>query len=189
MNAETHVQWWSRKRPHGHSGNGNNNNHLRRSNIYTAHPADSIRGLQQGTLSAASSLTAITAMGAAVASSNSAHDVVNSAAVAAAGPVQYFVQQHCPTRSMHAHQHHMQHNTNDYEFEHEYHQPEELHLQHHAHLHQRQQSSSMSSLNSSPSLHLVNPAQQHHQHHHHQPQQHFRNEVECHWPNATMVVS
>ncbi|XP_055843621.1 putative uncharacterized protein DDB_G0288537 [Episyrphus balteatus] len=36
---ETHVQWWSRnKRP-------NNNNHLRRSNIYTAHPADSIRGL------------------------------------------------------------------------------------------------------------------------------------------------
>ncbi|XP_017080952.1 uncharacterized protein LOC108114459 [Drosophila eugracilis] len=68
---DTHVQWWSRnKRAHGNglsgaggasgaaggaAGNGNhhngsssniNNNHLRRSNIYTAHPADSIRGLQ-----------------------------------------------------------------------------------------------------------------------------------------------
>ncbi|KAL7731739.1 hypothetical protein ACLKA6_018101 [Drosophila palustris] len=70
---DTHVQWWSRnKRAHGVSGamggaggsgggapnagsnsahhhhhnNNNNNNHLRRSNIYTAHPADSIRGLQ-----------------------------------------------------------------------------------------------------------------------------------------------
>ncbi|XP_017010657.2 uncharacterized protein [Drosophila takahashii] len=68
---DTHVQWWSRnKRAHGnglsgaggangtaggaagsaHHHNGSssniNNNHLRRSNIYTAHPADSIRGLQ-----------------------------------------------------------------------------------------------------------------------------------------------
>ncbi|KAH8274271.1 hypothetical protein KR026_002579 [Drosophila bipectinata] len=73
---DTHVQWWSRnKRAHGnglngagvaggaagaaggahlnhhlnhHSGSSStiNNNHLRRSNIYTAHPADSIRGLQ-----------------------------------------------------------------------------------------------------------------------------------------------
>ncbi|EDV96500.1 uncharacterized protein LOC6556789 [Drosophila grimshawi] len=64
---DTHVQWWSRnKRAHGNGAgqgstsggapiaggsngahiNNNNNNHLRRSNIYTAHPADSIRGLQ-----------------------------------------------------------------------------------------------------------------------------------------------
>uniref|UniRef100_A0A6P4ET60 Uncharacterized protein LOC108046268 isoform X1 n=1 Tax=Drosophila rhopaloa TaxID=1041015 RepID=A0A6P4ET60_DRORH len=68
---DTHVQWWSRnKRAHGNGLNGGggasgtaggaagnahhhngsssniNNNHLRRSNIYTAHPADSIRGLQ-----------------------------------------------------------------------------------------------------------------------------------------------
>ncbi|EDW18416.1 dual specificity tyrosine-phosphorylation-regulated kinase 1A [Drosophila mojavensis] len=57
---DTHVQWWSRnKRAHSNgAGTGssagapiagssahNNNNHLRRSNIYTAHPADSIRGL------------------------------------------------------------------------------------------------------------------------------------------------
>lgn len=60
-NTETHVQWWSRnKRTNG----SNNNNHLRRSNIYTAHPADSVRGLQQPSLSAASSLTTMTAMGA-----------------------------------------------------------------------------------------------------------------------------
>ncbi|XP_017840821.2 uncharacterized protein LOC108598632 [Drosophila busckii] len=61
---DTHVQWWSRnKRAHGNGtgsgsanssastgssahNNNNNNNHLRRSNIYTAHPADSIRGMQ-----------------------------------------------------------------------------------------------------------------------------------------------
>ncbi|XP_011184989.2 probable serine/threonine-protein kinase DDB_G0267686 isoform X2 [Zeugodacus cucurbitae] len=174
---ETHVQWWSRnKRTNG----SNNNNHLRRSNIYTAHPADSVRGLQQPSLSAASSLTTMTAMGA---SAGPLHS--NAVTPNATQPPQQLQQQqqyyHHPYqqhqaslhRSISGHQ-----RAPDYEYEHEYHQPQELQLQLQ---HQRQHSSSLSSLSDTPTLPVAvannnksRTLQLQHQplqHHHHQQQQ------------------
>uniref|UniRef100_W8BFP4 Uncharacterized protein n=2 Tax=Ceratitis capitata TaxID=7213 RepID=W8BFP4_CERCA len=187
---ETHVQWWSRnKRPNG----SNNNNHLRRSNIYTAHPADSIRGLQQPSLSAASSLTTMTAMGA------SAGGPLHSNAVTpnATQPPpqlphqqqQYYhhpYQQHTLQSSLHRSLSGQQH-APDYEYEHEYHQPQELQLQlqqqQQQHQHQRQSSSSMSSLSDSPTLPAANISKprtlqlQHQPMQHQQQQQHLAHNV------------
>ncbi|XP_030385899.1 uncharacterized protein LOC115632787 [Scaptodrosophila lebanonensis] len=186
---DTHVQWWSRnKRPHGsslgvagsgvgggiagNSGHHNNNNHLRRSNIYTAHPADSIRGLPQPTLSASSSLTAMSTM------------------MATAPPAPTIQQQQPQRPSLYPH------DCNDAyeEEEHEYHQPQELQLQLQLQLqHQRQHSSSMSSVTSSPSLMLNS----HHHHHHHQqpmlpppppPPVQPSSSDSCHWPQPTTMV-
>ncbi|XP_069967233.1 uncharacterized protein [Bactrocera oleae] len=177
---ETHVQWWSRnKRTNG----SNNNNHLRRSNIYTAHPADSVRGLQQPSLSAASSLTTMTAMGA---SAGPLHS--NAVTPNATQPPQLPHQQQ-QQQQQYYHHPYQQHQASlhrsisghqrapDYEYEHEYHQPQELQLQLQ---HQRQHSSSLSSLSDTPTLPVAvannnksRTLQLQHQplQHHHQQQQ------------------
>ncbi|XP_050333370.1 uncharacterized protein LOC126761344 isoform X2 [Bactrocera neohumeralis] len=181
---ETHVQWWSRnKRTNG----SNNNNHLRRSNIYTAHPADSVRGLQQPSLSAASSLTTMTAMGA---SAGPLHS--NAVTPNATQPPQLPHQQQ-QQQQQYYHHPYQQHQASlrrsisghqrapDYEYEHEYHQPQELQLQLQ---HQRQHSSSLSSLSDTPTLPVAvannnksrtlqlqhQPLQHHHQQQQQQPQ-------------------
>ncbi|XP_067648079.1 LOW QUALITY PROTEIN: uncharacterized protein [Eurosta solidaginis] len=176
---ETHVQWWSRHK----RSNGNNNNHLRRSNyIYTAHPADSIRGLQQPSLSAASSLTTMIAMGASAAPLHSAAVTPNSVQLPQL-PIQLQQQQNHKQQQQYYH-HPYHHNsyqpplyrshsgghqrTPDYEYEHEYHQPQELQLQLQ---HERQNRFSMSSISDSPTLPMTNSLNTTRQMHMHQPQQ------------------
>ncbi|KAI8116522.1 hypothetical protein CVS40_11433 [Lucilia cuprina] len=159
---DTHVQWWSRnKRPNG------NNNHLRRSNIYTAHPADSIRGLQQpNSLSASSSMTAMT----------TAMTVAPTAPSTTTTQLPYYhpqqIQQHShtlPVQHVLGNQQHQQQYLQQFEHEHEYHQPQELQLQ----LQPQQQLQ--------PSSHFNHPHNHHHHqqqhnnslhHHHHHTQQH-----------------
>ncbi|XP_037813290.1 lateral signaling target protein 2 homolog [Lucilia sericata] len=171
--SDTHVQWWSRnKRPNG------NNNHLRRSNIYTAHPADSIRGLQQpNSLSASSSMTAMT----------TAMTVAPTANSTTTTQMPYYhpqqIQQHShtlPVQHVLGNQQHQQQYLQQFEHEHEYHQPQELQLQ----LQPQQQLQ--------PSSHFNHP----HNHHHHQQQQQQHNNNILHHhhqhtqqhPGASVVV-
>ncbi|XP_059216495.1 uncharacterized protein LOC106094429 [Stomoxys calcitrans] len=191
--SDTHVQWWSRnKRPNG------NNNHLRRSNIYTAHPVDSIRGLQQpNSLSASSSMTAMTtAMAVGTAPPN--------AAGAATLPFYHHhhhhhhqqqhdddgvqQQQHGIFSSYEPHQHQQQHHSQHhleqqyhqqeqhyFEHEHEYHQPQELQLQ----LQQQRQptttttTATMNGTTATSTLAQLKPSttSSYHSHNHGQPQQ------------------
>ncbi|XP_054734585.1 uncharacterized protein LOC129242050, partial [Anastrepha obliqua] len=179
---ETHVQWWSRNK---RSNGSNNNNHLRRSNIYTAHPADSIRGLQQPSLSAASSLTTMTAMGASAAPLHSTAVTPNTTQPPQLSHHQQQQQQqyyHHPynqhalqpplPRSLSGHQ-----RAPDYEYEHEYHQPQELQLQLQ---HQRQHSSSMSSVSDSPTLPVANSIKPRQLQLQHQPLQHHLQQNAAH---------
>ncbi|KAM7356425.1 uncharacterized protein ACRADG_002164 isoform 1-T2 [Cochliomyia hominivorax] len=162
--SDTHVQWWSRnKRPNG------NNNHLRRSNIYTAHPADSIRGLQQpNSLSASSSMTAMTtAMTVAPTNTPTSHNAQQQQQQL---PYYLTPQQHSNTLPAHlllGGSSQQQQYLQQFEHEHEYHQPQELQLQ----LQPQQQQPAFN--------HQHHQQQQHHHntlhHHHHlhtQQQQH-----------------
>ncbi|XP_032290416.1 uncharacterized protein [Drosophila virilis] len=181
---DTHVQWWSRnKRAHSNgagtgSGGGppnagssahNNNNHLRRSNIYTAHPADSIRGLQPLPLPLPLPMPPTLAAASAPMLS------VSPSLAGSAPPSQQQLQQHqqAPPHFFHPyHHHHHQHQAappphfphdcdEDAAYEEpEYHQPQQLHSS--------SNSNSMSSVTSSPAP----------------------TEATAHWPQAgTMVVA
>ncbi|XP_064544694.1 uncharacterized protein LOC135432793 [Drosophila montana] len=179
---DTHVQWWSRnKRAHSNgagtgTGGGpsnagssahNNNNHLRRSNIYTAHPADSIRGLQP--LPLPLPLPMPPTLAAATAPMLS----VSPSLAGSAPPSQQQLQhQQPPPHFFHPYHHHHQHQAappphyphdcdEDAAYEEpEYHQPQQLHSS--------SNSNSMSSVTSSPAP----------------------TEATTHWPQAgTMVVA
>lgn len=215
---DTHVQWWSRnKRAHGNGagsqsgGSGapiagssahNNNNHLRRSNIYTAHPADSIRGLQPLPLPLPLPLPMPPTLAATSASMLSVSPSTAAAAAAANQQQQQSMlqqqQQHQQAthyfHPYHHHHHHappppppptlpLPHYPHDcdedaaYE-EPEYHQPQQLQPLQQQHQHQQHQqhhssSVSMSSVTSSPALPIEGASGSSH-----------------HWPQAgTMVVA
>ncbi|XP_058988184.1 lateral signaling target protein 2 homolog [Musca domestica] len=177
--SDTHVQWWSRnKRPNG------NNNHLRRSNIYTAHPVDSIRGLQQpSSLSASSSMTAMTTamtVAAAAAPPNSAatlpfyHHAAGQQHGHTLHQLPHSHSQHSHLAHHHHHPHQQQQQGQQYldqeqhyfEHEHEYHQPQELQLQLHP-ANATAATTTTATLAHPPSYHSHGPQQQHlHQHQH-----------------------
>lgn len=165
QHADTHVQWWSRnKRAHGnglngaggasgaaggaggnvHHHNGSssniNNNHLRRSNIYTAHPADSIRGLQPlpVVLPLPLSLPHPPSGGASPASSSTTPPATQQQQHQPLQQQQYFhpYQQQQHVHHSHTHHHHTHHHVPLYPHdcdddaayeEPEYHQPQQLH--------------------------------------------------------------
>ncbi|XP_062132787.1 dual specificity tyrosine-phosphorylation-regulated kinase 1A [Drosophila sulfurigaster albostrigata] len=201
---DTHVQWWSRnKRAHGNgaggtggSGSGapiagsgsahNNNNHLRRSNIYTAHPADSIRGLQPLPLPLPLPMPMPLPMPPTLpaTSSTSMLSVSPAAAAATVGQQQQHQQQQQPAHYFHSYHHHHHHHAppplpsmslphyphdcdEDAAYEEpEYHQPQQLHSSS-TNSNSNSNSDSMSSVTSSPAPTETN-----------------------HWPQAgTMVVA
>ncbi|XP_034480974.1 myb-like protein P [Drosophila innubila] len=161
---DTHVQWWSRnKRAHGNgaggtggsggapiagnsgahshnnnisNSNNNNNNHLRRSNIYTAHPADSIRGLQPLPLPQALQLPLPPTLTATAASAQQQQQLQQQQQQQQQQPPHYF-------HPYHHHHHHAAHHYEDAAYEEpEYHQPQQLHS--------NSNCNSMSSVTSSP---------------------------------------
>ncbi|KAH8297599.1 hypothetical protein KR054_004135 [Drosophila jambulina] len=145
--AAGHHQGHHHHHHHGGSSSNINNNHLRRSNIYTAHPADNIRGLQP--------LPVVLPLPLTLQHPQSPAAPQSGSQAAASAPSSHYFHPFQPQQQQHLHHPHQHHHVplypqqqqqdcdEDAAYEEpEYHQPQVLHSAH--------SSSSLSSVESTP---------------------------------------